>query len=85
MEKGRICQDLDLNSKTDWFLPCKNELIEVYNNLQVNGYGNFQNVNYWSLSEAPTSDTVWSLKFNTGQESMSGTELVFGVRAMRKF
>ncbi|MBL4670389.1 MAG: DUF1566 domain-containing protein [Flavobacteriales bacterium] len=82
---AQACNDLVLNSFSDWFLPSRDELTEVYNNLHLNGYGNFQNISYWSSSETPTATIVWYRKFDTGQEGMGGSEQLFGVRAVRTF
>lgn len=82
---AQICNDLILNSFSDWFLPSRDELTQVYNNLHVNGLGNFQNISYWSSSETTTTTIVWYRKFDTGQEGMAGAEQLFGVRAARTF
>jgi len=82
---AQICNDLVLNTFSDWFLPSRDELTEVYNNLHLNGLGNFQNMSYWSSSETATTSIVWYRKFDTGQEGMGGSEQLFGVRAARTF
>ena len=82
---AQICNDLVLNTYSDWFLPSRDELTEVYNNLHVNGLGGFQNISYWSSSETSTATVVWYRKFDTGQEGMGGSEQLFGVRAARSF
>ena len=74
-----------MNTHSDWFLPSKDELTQIYNKLHVNGYGNFQDDNYWSSSETSTATLVWYRKFDTGQEGMGGSEQLFWVRAARMF
>lgn len=48
---ARFCYDLDLNNKTDWFLPSKDELWAMYTNLHLRGYGQFNGEAYWSSTQ----------------------------------
>lgn len=82
---AQACNDLVLNTYSDWFLPSRDELTEVYNNLHVNGFGNFQNISYWTSSETTTATIVWYRKFDILAEGMGGSEQLFGVRAARTF
>ena len=82
---AQICNDLVLNSFSDWFLPSKDELTQIYNNIHLKGLGNFQNSSYWSSSETNTATIIWYRKFDTGQEGMGGSEQLFSVRAARTF
>jgi len=82
---AQICNDLVLNTYSDWFLPSRDELTAIYNNLHVNGFGSFQNINYWSSSETTTATIVWYRKFDILAEGMGGSEQLFGVRAARTF
>lgn len=82
---AQACNDLVLNTYSDWFLPSRDELTEVYNNLHVNGLGGFQNISYWSSSETATVTIVWYRKFDILAEGMGGSEQLFGVRAARTF
>ena len=38
---AKICNDLEINSYTDWYLPSIDELGLMMSNLQINGIGNF--------------------------------------------
>jgi hypothetical protein len=46
---ARTCYYLVLNDKTDWFLPSKDELNEMY--VQRSVIGGFSGIQYWSSSE----------------------------------
>ena len=73
------------NSKTDWFLPSKDELNELCkyakNTGQASGGGTvcagaisasvrgFSTVNYWSSSESTDGSTAWVQTFNAGTQN----------------
>lgn len=46
----------------DWFLPSRDELYLMYDNLHDKGYGNFTEFNYWSSSEYDDSN-AWIVGF----------------------
>lgn len=56
-----------INNQKDWFLPSKNELILMYQNLHNHGLGNFTNSTYWSCSQVD-GDTVIGIDFGNGME-----------------
>ncbi len=84
METGiaaRICDNLVLNGYSDWFLPSKDELNEMYLHKAV--IGGFVDSNYWSSSEA-TDYIAWYQGFGSG----GGNGYKFNnyaVRAVRAF
>lgn len=79
-----ICASLSLNFQTDWFLPSKDELNEMYLNLYLNGLGNFViSNNYWSSSENNFAD-AWSHWFG-GSQGMDTKSNLRIVRAVREF
>ncbi|PCJ28122.1 MAG: hypothetical protein COA97_02265 [Flavobacteriales bacterium] len=82
---AQICNDYTLSGYSDWYLPSRDELTEVYNNLHLNALGGFQNISYWSSSETTTATIVWYRKFDILAEGMGGSEQLFGVRAARTF
>lgn len=60
---AKICNDLVLNGYTDWFLPSKDELYQMY--LQRTAIGGFFPVEYWSSSEVDV-ESGWSRAFYNG-------------------
>jgi hypothetical protein len=62
---AKKCADLVIGSYSDWFLPSKNELAQMYNNLKTKGVGGFMDANYWSSSEVDI-DFAWRQDFDGG-------------------
>ena len=90
MYAAKTCDELDLNSKTDWFLPSEEEMNEMYNNLQAKGLGNFANERYWTSSEFDLSPRGSALyrNFDTSSGQIGGTSpktANYYVRAARSF
>ncbi|MEZ5083994.1 MAG: DUF1566 domain-containing protein [Bacteroidales bacterium] len=85
-----VCANLNLNGYSDWFLPSKDELFELYQNLYIYGIGGIRDNVYWSSSESNASSAwAWSMKFGEGsgltpKNSGFGTEPI-SVRAVRAF
>jgi len=59
---ARLCDQLELNGYNDWFLPSKDELNLIYQNLHNQGLGDFSNFLYWSSSQID-EDHVWAQNF----------------------
>ena len=83
-----ICANLNLNGYADWFLPSKDELNLMYQNLHLNGLGGFRNYisssSYWCSSEFDS--TRASLQtFYTGNQSTIRKMYGYSVRAARAF
>jgi hypothetical protein len=78
------CDKLILNGYNDWYLPTKDELNALYNNLKQLGIGGFEDDDYWS-STLYDLDLEVSISFRySGGEShypKSGDENVRAVRA----
>jgi len=81
---ARLCDDLVLNGYSDWFLPSKDELNQMY--LHKSVIGSFQiGIYYWSSSEA-TSFLAYSQDLESGTQygSLKAWDDVH-VRAIRAF
>jgi len=77
---AQICDALILNGHSDWFLPSRDELNEMY--LQRNVIGNFSYGGYWSSSEYDAGN-AWLQPNAAGNEdtySKSGADYVRAVR-----
>lgn len=82
---AKFCYDLSLNGYTDWFLPSKDELDLMYENLHLPGLGAFGSGYYWSSSES-YSRGAWSQDFGSGDQLDAGNkDDESRVRAVRAF
>ena len=85
-----ICANLTLNGYSDWFLPSKDELNLMYENigqgnaLGLGNVGGFANSNYWSSTEYGYY-VSWFQIFNNGNQNNSNKNNTFYVRAVRAF
>jgi hypothetical protein len=80
---ARICDDLVLNGYSDWFLPSKDELNQMY--LQKTVIGGFANFSYWSSSEY-NAYYAWAQDFFYGSQlNYSIKTSPYYVRAVRAF
>jgi len=72
---------------TDWYLPSKNELIEMYNTIGLGSpegnIGDFSNSFYWSSSEY-NSNLAWGVNFGNGPNS-NDKDSARRVRVIRAF
>lgn len=87
-----ICNNLTLNDYDDWFLPSKDELNEIHQNLDVinaaskdNGGEIIQSTNYWTSSSSG-GDAAWVQNMDSGGNQYSNlADKSNHVRAIRKF
>jgi hypothetical protein len=79
---ARICDDLVLNGYSDWFLPSKDELNQMYLHQSVfgGGFGEF----YWSSSEDNAFMAILE-SFNNGYQIYTYKYGTWNVRAIRAF
>ena len=84
---AKICNDLELNSYTDWYLPSLEELSLMSSNLNINGIGNFD-MPYWSSSEIdndyPYSYFIYP-NYNMQAPWYNKDFLGINIRAVRNF
>lgn len=74
-----------VGSYNDWFLPSKDELNLMYQNLKKNSLGDFADDAYWSSSEV-NEDNAWLQFFNTGfQQGNFKKENTYKVRPIRAY
>lgn len=82
---AKLATDLDHGGYDDWFLPSKDELNEMYVNLQQEGLGGFAAAPYWSSSEVD-ADRAWVQSlFGSGFQGDSTKTSEPHVRAVRAF
>jgi len=86
------CNDLTIGIFSDWFLPSKDELNQMYLNLRGFGVGNFNTddppaSDYWSSSEdAISGGNAWVQVFSSGYQGTGGkSNNTLRVRAARAF
>lgn len=78
----------DSETYDDWFLPSKEELALLYQNLKraTPSLGGFSDSMYWSSSEGSSAATeAWSQHFGNGTVSSLGRSLILRIRAIRAF
>ena len=79
---AQICDALVLNGYSDWFLPSKDELNQMY--IQRNVIGGFTNQIYWSSSEYDAT-RAWGQFFTIGNQVTDLKDDLSYVRAVRAF
>jgi len=81
-----VCNDLVLNGYDDWYLPSRDELSLMYQNLRAQNLGNFSNTWYWSSSQFGLF-SAWLVVFGNGVVDNNGDKNYnyFQVRAVRAF
>ena len=90
---AKLCNSYTGNGFSDWYLPSKDELNEVYNNKAIiqamsaaNGGANFKNSAYWTSSEHAVDPTrALNQFFNFGSQNSNQKGAIFHVRAIRTF
>jgi hypothetical protein len=69
----------------DWFLPSKDELNLMYENLKQKRIGNFSNDIYWSSSNEGGIYQAWQTDFSDGSQKTAWRNTDALVRAVRQF
>ncbi|MDR1175685.1 MAG: fibronectin type III domain-containing protein [Treponema sp.] len=78
------CAALNTGGYRDWFLPSKDELNLMYQNLKRKGLGGFSDAWYES-SSGYFSNIEWFQRFSDGAQGLYETSDTFSVRAVRAF
>jgi len=84
VEANNLCKALNIAGFSDWRLPTRAELDEMFNNLHKQKLGNFGSNNYWSSTEGGNND-AWSQYFDTGYQTFDTKNYPNYVRAVRTF
>ena len=84
---ARLCSVLSHGGYDDWFLPSKDELDLMYDNLKAIGIGSFSGNYYWSSSEDSDyiADYAWLQDFSSGNQYYSSRNNDFYIRPCRAF
>jgi len=82
---AKLARAVNYGGYSDWYLPSKDELNNLY--LNRNLVGNFIDVNYWSSSEwSPWNSThAWYQSFSDGSQNGDDKNAQKGIRAIRTF
>jgi hypothetical protein len=82
---AKLCRDYTGGGKTDWFLPSKDELNELYINRTI--VGAFSASAYWSSSEDTVNSSVnaWGQNFGSGNTYIYVKSSLAFVRPVRAF
>ena len=80
---ARACIEYRGGGKTDWFLPSKDELNEMYN---ARTYVGISTEYFWSSSQSVDYDNyAWGQNFDLGNQTYGNKYGVYSVRAVRAF
>jgi uncharacterized repeat protein (TIGR02543 family) len=87
---AKICSEYSVEhggaTYDDWFLPSKDELNLIYQNLYLQNQGGFSDENYWSSSEYLYLEScAWYQDFGIRVQSYCGQYYDFRVRPVRAF
>jgi hypothetical protein len=83
---AQLCAGLNINGFTDWFLPSKNELNLMYQNLQVRGMGGFNGNWYWTSSQDNKNKHTWNQYFRgNGDQHLNAKFYTLSIRPIRAF
>ena len=81
---AKLCSDLTQGGYSDWFLPSKDELNLMYENLHLKGIGSFEPDWYWSSSEGGAV-LAWFQFFGSGRQYAFNVWGLYRVRAVLAF
>ncbi len=79
---AKLCSDLILNGYSDWYLPSKEELNDMFDSPYLSNFSTSSH--YWSSSEVNYSD-AWDQTYVSGQQHNNSKTSICNVRAIRSF
>lgn len=79
---AKICRDYRGGGYSDWYLPSKNELLQLYVNKAA--IGNLINYYYWT-SSAYSTNLAWLVDMSGGEMNYNYQDVNSPVRAVRAF
>ena len=82
---ARKCLDYEYRGYDDWYLPSKDELNLMYENLHRNGLGSFADYSYYWSSSEDNAFNAWTQYFDDGMQDYNSRFSVFRVRPVRAF
>jgi hypothetical protein len=87
---AQIADDYVLNGYDDWFLPSKDELNLIYENMYLTGLSDFSGTHYWSSTEIDTylvyiGEYAWFQYFPNGAQFVLERIEYRSVRSVRAF
>jgi hypothetical protein len=81
-----VADTYEANGKTDWWLPSKDEMGKMAENLNNRGVGGFLDSSYWTSSETVADNTAaWSQNFYYDRQLNQSKNNIFSVRPVRGF
>jgi hypothetical protein len=82
---AKACNDYSNGGKTDWFLPSRDELNQLYVNRA--SVGNMRTNDYWSSCQGGYNNGAWYQRFSDGKQVNDSytKNKAFSVRAVRAF
>lgn len=81
---AQVCDALVYGGYSDWFLPSKDELNLMYENLYLKGFGGFTDHSFWSSSEYDAT-YAWYQHFRYGHQLYYFKIDILQIRAVRAF
>lgn len=81
---AKNCKNLNINTYVDWYLPSKDELNLMYQELHLYSVGNFYAGSYWSSTEVSATN-AYRQTFNGGASSSQGKTTTYRFRGIRRF
>jgi len=81
---AQLCDTFEVNGFSDWFLPSRDELNNMYGNLHVNGIGGFRGEWYWS-STSESANWWFAINFSNGNNETRSITSTQRVRPVRRF